>query len=370
METSPISESCPCPVLAPDHRRDEGVLGPLQDLVIPDARRARPPSRASTACLPASTGATRVRRPGRLHPAPHARAGGPRPQRRGLFRTALARARRGRGLHAGARSRPLPRPRSVPDPARRSSRRSPTSRVRRDAERWVRRTAGLLAANREDPADRRRDFDIIHDNQCMGPGILKPAPPRLAAARDAAPPDHRRPLDRARPRRDGVEALHDAPLVRLPAHAGARGQATAGGPHGLAQLQDRHQRADAGAARSITVVPVGVDHTVFRPYDDVVKKKGRLMVTSSERRAHEGPRPAPRSDRQIARRTRHRPRSSSADPEEGPGRDGAGAPGPRATSSRRSRASATRSWPDSTARPRSRSCPASTRASRCRRSRP
>jgi glycosyltransferase involved in cell wall biosynthesis len=31
----------------------------------------------------------------------------------------------------------------------------------------------------------------------------------------------------------------------------------------------------------LTVVPVGVDHEVFRPYDDVVKKKGRLMVTSS-----------------------------------------------------------------------------------------
>jgi glycosyltransferase involved in cell wall biosynthesis len=31
----------------------------------------------------------------------------------------------------------------------------------------------------------------------------------------------------------------------------------------------------------LTVVPVGVDHNVFRPYDDVVKKKGRLMVTSS-----------------------------------------------------------------------------------------
>jgi glycosyltransferase involved in cell wall biosynthesis len=31
----------------------------------------------------------------------------------------------------------------------------------------------------------------------------------------------------------------------------------------------------------LTVVPVGVDHTVFKPYHDVVKKKGRLMVTSS-----------------------------------------------------------------------------------------
>jgi glycosyltransferase involved in cell wall biosynthesis len=31
----------------------------------------------------------------------------------------------------------------------------------------------------------------------------------------------------------------------------------------------------------LTVVPVGVDHTVFKPYADVVKKKGRLMVTTS-----------------------------------------------------------------------------------------
>jgi len=28
-------------------------------------------------------------------------------------------------------------------------------------------------------------------------------------------------------------------------------------------------------------VPVGVDQRSFAPYDDVVKKKGRLMVTSS-----------------------------------------------------------------------------------------
>jgi glycosyltransferase involved in cell wall biosynthesis len=35
------------------------------------------------------------------------------------------------------------------------------------------------------------------------------------------------------------------------------------------------------ALERLTVVPVGVDHEVFKPYDDVVKKKGRLMVTSS-----------------------------------------------------------------------------------------
>ena len=31
----------------------------------------------------------------------------------------------------------------------------------------------------------------------------------------------------------------------------------------------------------MTVVPVGVDHTVFRPRDEVTPKPGRIMVTSS-----------------------------------------------------------------------------------------
>jgi glycosyltransferase involved in cell wall biosynthesis len=47
--------------------------------------------------------------------------------------------------------------------------------------------------------------------------------------------------------------------------------------------------AQMGVAPSrMTVVPVGVDHDVFRPYDDVVKKPGRLMVTSSSDVAMKG----------------------------------------------------------------------------------
>src|SRR5580692_12873207 len=40
-----------------------------------------------------------------------------------------------------------------------------------------------------------------------------------------------------------------------------------------AQMQVRPER--------MTVVPVGVDHTVFRPMEDVKPVKGRIMVTSS-----------------------------------------------------------------------------------------
>ena len=42
------------------------------------------------------------------------------------------------------------------------------------------------------------------------------------------------------------------------------------------------------ALERLTVVPVGVDHDVFRPYDGVAKKPGRLMVTTSSDVAMKG----------------------------------------------------------------------------------
>jgi glycosyltransferase involved in cell wall biosynthesis len=42
------------------------------------------------------------------------------------------------------------------------------------------------------------------------------------------------------------------------------------------------------ALERLTVVPVGVDHDVFRPYDDVVSRPNRLMVTTSSDVAMKG----------------------------------------------------------------------------------
>lgn len=128
---------------------------------------------------------------------------------------------------------------------------------------------------------RRGDFDVVHDNQCLGTGILKL---------------HRRgwPL---------LETLHHPITVDRSIaldHADTRGQRFATNRwFGFLRMQVRVVKqlpavltvshnskvdinAQMGVALSrLTVVPVGVDHEVFRPYDDVVKKKGRLMVTSS-----------------------------------------------------------------------------------------
>jgi glycosyltransferase involved in cell wall biosynthesis len=130
-------------------------------------------------------------------------------------------------------------------------------------------------------ARRRGDFDIIHDNQCMGPGILAL---------------HRKgwPL---------LETLHHPITVDRSialAHAETRWQRfTTRRWFGFLRMQVRvvkqlpavltvshNSKTDINAQMGValdrlTVVPVGVDHEVFKPYDDVVKKKGRLMVTSS-----------------------------------------------------------------------------------------
>ena len=128
---------------------------------------------------------------------------------------------------------------------------------------------------------RRSDFDIIHDNQCMGPGIAKlhrEGWPLLETLHHPITVDRSIALDHA----DGpwkrfttrrwfgflrmqVRVVQQLPAVLTVSH---------------------NSRIDINAQMKVplerlTVVPVGVDHTVFKPYADVVKKKGRLMVTSS-----------------------------------------------------------------------------------------
>jgi glycosyltransferase involved in cell wall biosynthesis len=127
---------------------------------------------------------------------------------------------------------------------------------------------------------RRADFDIIHDNQCMGPGILRlhrEGWPLLETLHHPITVDRSIALDHA-----------ESPWKRI----------TTRRWFGFLRMQVRvkllpavltvshNSKTDINAQMQVplerlTVVPVGVDHTVFKPYDDVVKKKGRLIVTSS-----------------------------------------------------------------------------------------
>lgn len=128
---------------------------------------------------------------------------------------------------------------------------------------------------------RRDDFDLIHDNQCLGSGILdlcESGWPVLTTLHHPITVDRRLALS------------HTAnPYQRL----------TTKRWFGFLRMQTRVARAlpaivtvSESSKRDITaqmgvrsdrmaVVPVGVDTTVFRPYDHVEPIPGRLMVTSS-----------------------------------------------------------------------------------------
>ena len=128
---------------------------------------------------------------------------------------------------------------------------------------------------------RRADFDIIHDNQCMGTGVLdlhRAGWPILETLHHPITVDRSIALDHARSRAQrfttrrwfGFLRMQERVVRQLPA----------------VLTVSHNSRVDINAQMHVplerlTVVPVGVDHEVFRPYADVVKKSGRLMVTSS-----------------------------------------------------------------------------------------
>ncbi|HUX05543.1 MAG TPA: glycosyltransferase family 4 protein [Acidimicrobiales bacterium] len=128
---------------------------------------------------------------------------------------------------------------------------------------------------------RRADFDIIHDNQCMGTGIARLARdgwPLLETLHHPITVDRSIALDHAETpwkrfatrRWFGFLRMQVRVLKHLPA----------------VLTVSHNSKIDINAQMGValdrlTVVPVGVDHEVFRPYGDVVKKPGRLMVTSS-----------------------------------------------------------------------------------------
>ena len=128
---------------------------------------------------------------------------------------------------------------------------------------------------------RRGDFDIIHDNQCMGPGILKlhrEGWPLLETLHHPITVDRSIALDHAEGAWKRYSTRRWFGFLRMQVRVVKQLPAVLTVSH--------NSRVDINAQMGVplsrlTVVPVGVDHTVFKPYDDVVKKKGRLMVTSS-----------------------------------------------------------------------------------------
>ncbi len=129
--------------------------------------------------------------------------------------------------------------------------------------------------------DRRDEFDIIHDDQCMGRGVLRlhrRGWPLLETLHHPITVDRSIALDHATTWWKRFTTRRWFGFLRMQIRVVKQLPAVLTVSHN--SKIDIHDQMGVALER-LTVVPVGVDHEVFRPYDDVVKKKGRLMVTSS-----------------------------------------------------------------------------------------
>jgi glycosyltransferase involved in cell wall biosynthesis len=129
--------------------------------------------------------------------------------------------------------------------------------------------------------ERRGEFDLVHDNQCLGSGmmgLIEDGWPLLTTLhhpitvdRELALSHTTNPWQRFTTRRwFGFLGMQVRVAQQLPAIVT------------VSNSSRRDITAQMGVSpERMTVVPVGVDHTVFRPMDDVVPVPGRLMVTSS-----------------------------------------------------------------------------------------
>ena len=129
--------------------------------------------------------------------------------------------------------------------------------------------------------ERRDDFDIIHDNQCLGTGILELSQEGWPVLETL---HHPITVDRE------IALAHDTNFYRR--FTTKRWFGFLGMQVKVAQqipailTVSNNSAVDINAQMGVpldrmTVVPVGVDPDVFKPYDDVSPIPGRIMVTSS-----------------------------------------------------------------------------------------
>jgi glycosyltransferase involved in cell wall biosynthesis len=130
-------------------------------------------------------------------------------------------------------------------------------------------------------AARRGDFDLVHDNQCLGSGMLgmvEDGWPLLTTLHHPITVDRQLALDHATNPWQRYTTRRWFGFLRMQVRVARQLPAIL--------TVSESSRTDIAAQMGVdpskmTVVPVGVDHTVFRPLDDAAVVPGRLMVTSS-----------------------------------------------------------------------------------------
>ena len=128
---------------------------------------------------------------------------------------------------------------------------------------------------------RRQDFDIVHDNQCLGRGILGLAGdgfPVVATLHHPIAVDRRLELDQTRSPVRQVTLRRWYGFLRMQARVARR----LGRIITVSESSKRDLARHMGVtAERMAVVPVGVDHEHFRPLSHIGRVPGRVMTTAS-----------------------------------------------------------------------------------------
>ena len=128
---------------------------------------------------------------------------------------------------------------------------------------------------------RRNDFDLVHDNQCFGRGMLGVMAdgwPLVATLHHPITVDRALDLSHARTLRQKVA------LRRWYGFLGMQMRVARQVPSivTVSESSKRDVVEQMGISPGqLAVVPIGVDHTLFRPLSGVPRRPGRIMTTAS-----------------------------------------------------------------------------------------
>lgn len=127
---------------------------------------------------------------------------------------------------------------------------------------------------------RTGDFDLVHDNQCLGNGILKIEEkiPTIVTLHHPITKDRELEMSHAKSRYKRWSIGRWYSFVKM------QGKVASKMPRIVVvsqnSIDDIHK--DMGVSRDrMRLVPVGVDPELFRPLDNVVRKPGHLITTAS-----------------------------------------------------------------------------------------
>ena len=130
-------------------------------------------------------------------------------------------------------------------------------------------------------AERRDEFDLIHDNQCLGNGMLgmlRDGWPLLTTLHHPITVDRQLALEHTTNPWQRFTTRRWFGFLRMQVRVARRLPRVV--TVSESSRRDIAEQMGVEPGR-MTVVPVGVDHTVFRPMEDVTPIPGRIMVTSS-----------------------------------------------------------------------------------------